>query len=192
MTNFFWARFNSDGRMIEQKQDGEGRVSDAQRRDEGFEPISIPKGVAYGSWTGFTWEEGFEWPSYRKDWRAFRLALLSHLEYRDVDAAAMESIALAHRIHAFNDTLRELIDGGATPQELQRFQIQWGALEAIILTKQFTNYTGIQVAAKIREIADTLSIILDHGRTDTDGLVPERDPDGDDNNHPQVGPPPNP
>lgn len=190
MTHFFWGRFNSEGRMIDQRQDGEGRVSDAQRTQEGFEKISIPNGVTYGQWTGFTREGGFEWPPHLRDWRGFRLALLSEPEYLDVDAAAMESTALTHRVHSFNDTLRELIDGGATPQELKRFQLQWGALEALIQQKQFAHYTGGQVAAKIREIADTLSIFLDYEQPDPEPATAGGNPDSNDDNYSQGGPPP--
>jgi len=175
-TNIFWGKFDDEGILIEQRIDGGGRLTAAQQREDGFEPVLIPDGVRFGEWTGFSKETGFEWPPHLRDWRAFRLALLSEPEYRDVDAAAMESVALTHRVHAFNDTLRELIDGGATPQELQRFQLQWGALEGLIEQKQFPNYTGGEVAAKIREIAEILGIQLDNGGTEDYGRVSGGDP----------------
>ena len=185
--HIFWGKFDEGGVLVEQRLDGGARLTDAQQREDGFEPVLIPDGVRFGDWTGFSKEHGFEWPPHLKDWRAFRMALLSEPEYLDVDAAAMESTALTHRVHSFNDTLRELIDGGATPQELKRFQFQWGALETLIQQKQFANYTGVQVAAKIREIADNLSIILDYGELDFDGSVSRGNPDSGAGNYSQSG-----
>ena len=190
--NIFWGKFNESGVLIEQRINGGGRRTDAQQREDGFEPVLIPDGVRFGEWIGFSKEHGFEWPPHLRDWRAFRLALLSEPEYLDVDTEAMESTALTHRVHSFNDPLRELIDGGATPQELKRFQLQWGALEALIQQKQFANYTGVQVAAKIREIAELLGINLDYGEFDITGAVPRGNPNGDGDNSSEGGPTPEP
>ncbi len=161
----FWVRFNSDGTIAEQRKHGEqGRMNEEFIAD-GFEPVEIPEGRVYGSWESYHPVDGFTWPVWERDWARFRDQMTATEEFIAVDIAAESSTRLSHRIGGLSTAIANLVKEGPTAGEYQRLLYQWDRFKAAITQETIPNYTGAQIIAKIGEIAETLSIDLDHGGT---------------------------
>ena len=178
MTYFFYAKFAGDGSLLEQRKSGERGLTDAQQIADGFERVPIPKGRGYGDWTTYHRATGFEWPVWERDWAGFRDAMTATAEFMAVDTAAESSTRLSHRLSSLNATLTNLVKDGPTPGEFNRFLYQWGRFKAAIADETIPNYTGVQILGKIGEIAETLSIDLDHGGINLNGNASGLDPNG--------------
>ena len=160
---YFWVRFNADGTVAEQRKHGERGLMTEQQIADGFEPVPIPPGRVYDSWTSYHRDEGFTWPAWERDWAGFRDAMTATDEFMSIDTAAENSTRLSHRISSLNATLTNLAKDGPTAGEFNRFLYQWGRFKTAIAQETIPNYTGAQILGKIEEIAETLSIDLDHG-----------------------------
>ena len=159
---YFWVRFNTDGTVAEQRKHGERGLMAEQQVNDGFEPIPIPQGRFYGSWESYHRDEGFTWPAWERDWAGFRDAMTATDEFMAVDTAAETSTRLSHRIGGLSTAISNLVKEGPTAGEFNRFLYQWGRFKTAIAQENIPNYTGDQILGKIGEIAEILSIDLDH------------------------------
>ena len=161
--HYFWARFNTDGTVAEQRKHGERGLTADQQTADGFEAIPIPQGRFYDSWETYHRDEGFTWPAWERDWARFRDAMTATDEFMAVDTAAETSTRLSHRIGGLSTAIANLVKEGPTEGEFNRLLYQWDRFKAAIAQETIPNYTGDQILARIGEIAETLSIDLDHG-----------------------------